>query len=151
MRLSTKARYAMRAMIDLAVNGHSGTVTRDEIAGRQAISPLYLSHILLRLAKAGLVGSAKGPGGGYYLLRNPAEIRAGDIVRAVGEPTDLVPCTVRDGAHCRRVDACAAHILWQRLADAMRDTLDSVTLADLCADAHRVLQGTTEEPEADPV
>jgi Rrf2 family transcriptional regulator, iron-sulfur cluster assembly transcription factor len=135
MRLSTKARYAVRAMIDLSLNCGAGTVTRDEIASRQDISPLYLSHILLRLARAGLVGSAKGPGGGYFLTHQTDEIRVGDIVRAVGEPTDLVACTREETAHCRRVDTCAAHTLWVRLARAVNDTLDAVTLADLCQEA----------------
>ena len=138
MRLSTKARYAVRAMIDLAVSGgeHS-TVTRDEIAGRQEISPLYLSHILLRLAKAGLVLSAKGPGGGYQLGKSTADILVGDIVRAVGEPMALVACTEQSSNKCHRADECVARLLWQRLAQTVSDTLDSVTLADLCADARQ--------------
>lgn len=135
MRLSTKARYAVRAMIDLALNCENGTVTRDEIAERQDISPLYLSHILLRLTRAGLIGSAKGPGGGYYLGKDPAQIRIGDVVRAVGEPMELVSCTAPTAARCERMDVCAAHTLWLRLADAVNCTVDSVTLADLCTEA----------------
>lgn len=138
MQLSTKARYAVRAMIDLTVNGgEDGTVTRDEIAERQEISPLYLSHILLRLAKSGLIVSAKGPGGGYQLGRRPAEIAVGDIVRAVGEPLALVACTDNAYGKCSRAEECVARLLWQRLARAVSDTLDSVTLADLCDEAWR--------------
>ena len=139
MRLSTKARYAVRAMIDLAVNGgEKGASTRDEIAARQEISPLYLSHILLRLARGGLVISAKGPGGGYHLGKSPAEIRVSDIVHAVGEPITIVPCTEANNRGCRRADQCAARLLWQRVAKAVGDTLDSVTLADLCDEATRL-------------
>lgn len=135
MRLSTKARYAVRAMIDLAQHGDEGTVTRDEIAERQAISPLYLSHILLRLGKAELVVSTKGPGGGYQLARIPADIRVGDIVRAVGEPLDLVPCVDRDRSTCPRAEQCAAQSLWQRLSGVIQDTLDSVTLQEMTDEA----------------
>jgi Rrf2 family protein len=146
MRLSTKARYAVRAMIDLAVNGgESGASTRDEIAARQEISPLYLSHILLRLARTGLVISAKGPGGGYHLGKSPAEIRVSDIVHAVGEPISIVPCTDANSPGCRRADQCAARLLWQKVAKAVGDTLESVTLAQLCDEAIRLRQSHERE------
>ena len=144
MRLSTKARYAVRAMIDLSLYSDEGTVTRDEIADRQEISPLYLSHILLRLARAGLIGSAKGPGGGYYLGKDPAGIRVGDIVRAVGEPMELVSCVSNATVRCQRMDICAAHSLWVRLSDAVNTTMDSVTLAELCADAREKIRAHAE-------
>lgn len=131
MRLSTKARYAVRAMIDLALHGDEGTVTRDEIAERQSISPLYLSHILLRLGKAELVVSTKGPGGGYQLARVPAEIRLGDIVRAVGESLDLVPCMDQRRSTCFRSEHCAAQSLWRQLSQVVQDTLDAVTLQEM--------------------
>ena len=148
MRLSTKARYAVRAMIDLALNCEGGTVTRDEIAERQDISPLYLSHILLRLARAGLLGSAKGPGGGYYLGKDPASIHIGEIVRAVGEPMELVSCTADSAVRCQRMDICAAHSLWVRLAAAVNATMDSVTLAELCADAREKLRAQADQAPA---
>ncbi|MHB0874873.1 MAG: RrF2 family transcriptional regulator [Anaerolineae bacterium] len=144
MRLSTKARYAVRAMIDLSLNSADGTVTRDEIAERQEISPLYLSHILLRLARAGLIGSAKGPGGGYYLGKDPADIRVGDIVRAVGEPMELVSCTPNAPSRCQRIDICAAHTLWVRLSEAVNSTMDSVTLAELCSEARQKMHAHAE-------
>jgi Rrf2 family transcriptional regulator, iron-sulfur cluster assembly transcription factor len=144
MRLSTKARYAVRAMIDLSLNCSEGTVTRDEIADRQEISPLYLSHILLRLARAGLIGSAKGPGGGYYLGKDPSEIRVGDIVRAVGEPMELVSCIPNATVRCQRTDICAAHGLWTRLSEAVNTTMDSVTLAELCSEAREKMRAHSE-------
>ena len=135
MRLSTKARYAVRAMLDLALYGDEGTVTRDEIAERQDISALYLSHILLKLGKAELVVSTKGPGGGYQLAKDPSDILIGDVVRAVGEPLDLVACVEKGRSSCQRVDTCAAHLLWTRLSKVVCDTLDSVTLQDLTEQA----------------
>lgn len=122
-------------MIDLALSGNEGTVTRDEIAERQSISPLYLSHILLKLGKADLVVSTKGPGGGYQLARQPSDILIGDIVRAVGEPLDLVACVAKGRSGCQRIDTCAAHLLWARLSGVVKDTLDSVTLQDLTQQA----------------
>jgi Rrf2 family iron-sulfur cluster assembly transcriptional regulator len=138
MRLSTRARYAVRAMIDLAANAGNAPVTRDEIARRQAISPLYLSQILAHLSRADLVASSKGPGGGYHLTRPPAEISVAEIMDAVGETTEPAPCIVRPGSKCdvrscKQVDTCAAHLLWQRLSDTISDTLASASLADLCA------------------
>lgn len=147
MRLSTKARYAVRAMIDLALHSTEGTVTRDEIAERQGISPLYLSHILLRLGKADLVVSSKGPGGGYQLARRPADILIGDVVRGVGEPLDLVACVARGRANCQRIDACAAHLLWKRLSEVVRDTLDSVTLEELTEQARECAALAGDGPE----
>jgi len=131
MRLSTKARYAVRAMIDLAQHSQEGTVTRDEIADRQSISPLYLSHILLRLGKADLVVSTKGPGGGYQLAREAGAIRVGDIVRAVGEPLDLVPCVHKQRSTCGRSEKCASQWLWRQLSGVIESTLDAVTLQEL--------------------
>ena len=124
--------------VDLALHGTEGTVTRDEIAERQAISPLYLSHILLKLGKADLVVSTKGPGGGYQLAKHPSEILVGDVVRAVGEPLDLVACVAPGGSNCPRVETCAAHLLWVRLSKTVRETLDSVTLEELTQQAREV-------------
>jgi len=132
-------------MIDLAQNSQEGTVTRDEIAERQSISPLYLSHILLRLGKADLVVSTKGPGGGYQLARIPTTIRVGDIVRAVGEPLDLVPCVQAERSTCGRSEKCAAQWLWRQLSEVIQDTLDAVTLQEL-TERENDLSGRAVEP-----
>jgi len=138
MQLSTRARYAVRAMMDLALNGEEGqAVTRDQIAKRQNLSPLYLSHLLLRLSKSGLIRSAKGPGGGYYLAKDASDISVGDIVRAVGESLSLVSC-VADEESCEAARTCAAHKLWERLAEIVNETLDSLTLADMVEETVRL-------------
>jgi len=137
MRISTKGHHALCAMVDLALHGEQGWVTRDEMAERLGISPLYLSQILRRLNKARLITATKGPYGGYQLTRAPAEIGAGEIVRAAEESLVLVPC-LEGPSVCRRVTDCAAHQLWQKLSDAVNATLDSVTLADLRDDALRL-------------
>jgi Rrf2 family cysteine metabolism transcriptional repressor len=138
MRISTRGRYAMRAMVDLAQHGDNGPVSRQELAERQEISADYLAQLFMHLQSAGLVEGVKGPGGGYRLLRDPSQIRAGDVVRAVEGPVAVVHCTLPcpdEGPACRRVDHCVTHHLWKRVSDAVTKVLDSVTLRDLADEA----------------
>jgi len=133
MRLSTKGRYAVRAMVDLALNQTCGPVTREEIASRQDLSTHYIAQLFLDLRKKGLIRSVKGPGGGYVLAREPAEISAGDIIRAVEEPLMPVACVdPLKGENCSRAPQCVTHLLWRRLGDQISALLDSITLQDLC-------------------
>jgi Rrf2 family cysteine metabolism transcriptional repressor len=126
----------LRAMVDLACYGTGGPVPRYEIAARQEVSEQYLAQLFLKLKHAGLVDSVRGPGGGYLLALQPEEITAGDVLRAVEEVLAPVYC-VGDGedAVCDRVDGCPTHWLWQRLGETIRETLDSVTVAELCTHA----------------
>ena len=138
MRISTRGRYALRAMVDLAQHGRNGPVARQEIANRQEISADYLAQLFVPLQAAELVEGVKGPGGGYRLARDPAGIRAGDVFRAVEGPVAMVHCTLpcpEGGPACTRADSCATHILWNRVAEAVKEVLDSVTLADLAGEA----------------
>jgi Rrf2 family protein len=134
VRLSTVGRYALRAMVDLALHGDQGPVLRKDVAERQEVSEQYLAQLFLRLKRAGLVESVRGPGGGYVLSRRADEISAGDVLRAVEESLEPVFC-VEDGqgATCQRADGCPTHWLWDRLGTAITQVLDSVTLAELCA------------------
>ena len=139
MRISTRGRYALRAMIDLALHTDEGTVSRQDIAERQAISSDYVAQLFRRLHAAGLVEGVKGPGGGYRLVRDAASIRAGDVVRAVEGPVALVHCvTPGDEPSCNRVDHCATRLLWKRLSETVTEFLDSITLQDLCNDARQL-------------
>ena len=133
MRLSTVGRYALRAMVDLAMHQDRGPVLRQEIAERQEVSNDYLAQLFIKLRRAGLVKSVRGPGGGYMLARDPAKVSAGDVLRAVEETLEPVYC-VGDGqgAACHRVDGCPTHWLWMRLGEAIHQVLDSVPLAELC-------------------
>lgn len=136
MRLSTRGRYAVRAMIDLALHTDQGPATREEIAARQEISTDYLSHLLAKLVKAGVVRSVKGPGGGYLLAKSAAAITVGEIIRAVEEPLAPVSCVNAEVAEvCPRADGCVAHLLWERLRDKIAELLDSITLEELCSQA----------------
>jgi Rrf2 family cysteine metabolism transcriptional repressor len=126
MQISTKGRYALRAMVDLGLHIDRGPVLRKDIAERQEISSDYIGHLFAKLRKAGFVESIKGPGGGYVLARDADEIRVGDIIRAVEGPIALVQCV-----GCHRMDGCVTHPLWKKLSESVADVLDSVTLKDL--------------------
>jgi Rrf2 family protein len=144
LRVTTAGRYALRAMLDLALNGQAGPVLRQEITTRQEISSEYIAQLFRPLVKAGLVRSVMGPGGGYQLTQPAQEIKVGDILRAVEGPFAAVACVVQDqsGAEgCPRVEGCAARVLWQRLTHVIEEYLDSVTLWDICE-----LAGQLKEP-----
>ncbi|MDH7487651.1 MAG: RrF2 family transcriptional regulator [Anaerolineae bacterium] len=153
MRLSTKARYALRAMVDLAMQGGSRPTPREEIAVRQGISPLYLAQLFSKLTRAGLVESVKGPGGGYVLAREADTIRAGDVIRAVEEPLAPVFCVnAAPEEGCARSPFCATHRLWKQLSQRIEEVLNDVTLADLCMQACALAEGIHDstEQEASP-
>ena len=137
MRLSTRGRYALRAMIDLALHADEEPIPRSDIAERQEVSAHYIEQLFVKLRRAGLIESVKGPGGGYILAKSADQIRAGDIIRTVEGPIALVHCVApqQEEATCHRVDSCVTHLLWQRLSDKVAEVLDSVTLKDLCAQA----------------
>lgn len=134
MQLSTAARYALRAVVDLAQHGDQGAVQRVDIARRQALSEDYLAQLLLKLKRAGLVGSVRGPGGGYVLARDPTQIRAADVLRGVEETLSPVYCVNEDSQEiCDRAPTCPTQRLWERLGEAIDEVLEGVTVAELAA------------------
>ncbi len=135
MKLSTKTRYALRAMVELALREGQGPVQLRQIAEAQAISPKYLEQLAIPLRNAGLVRSERGPAGGYELARPAHAITALDIVQAMEGPLDLLDCLGQTEA-CDRSETCAARALWARVGAAMSDVLAQTTLADL-RDAQR--------------
>lgn len=136
IRISTRGRYALLAMVDLALHADEGTVLRQDIAKRQEISADYMAQLFRQLRTAGLVDGVKGPGGGYRLARDAATISAGDVIRAVEGPVAVASCTLpNDGPGCNRLDHCATHLLWKRLSETMIELLDSATLRELCDEA----------------
>lgn len=145
MRLSTKGRYAVMAMADLArqgaAEGEPRAVSLAEIAERQDISLSYLEQLFARLRRRGLVKSVRGPGGGYRLARLAGETRVGDIVKAVDEPLEAVRC-VSGGAGCMPGgERCLTHELWEELGRQIDEYLSAVSLQN-------VLEGTLR-PTAD--
>jgi len=139
MRLTTKGRFAVTAMIDLALRSGEGPVTLAGISERQKISLSYLEQLFGKLRRHELVGSVRGPGGGYCLARPGNQITVADIVRAVDEPLDATQC----GGHenCRDEERCMTHDLWTTLNAKMYEYLSSVSLADLVEKQLRKLGG----------
>jgi len=133
MRLSTKGRYAVMAMVDLAKHGGEGPVSLAEIAERQEISLSYLEQLFARLRKGGLVRSVRGPGGGYLLAFAAAETRISEIILAVDEPIRATRCAPGAPTGCRaNKSRCLTHDLWEELGNQIHLYLSSVTLADVC-------------------
>ena len=132
MMVSTKGRYALRVMIDLAEHAEEGYIPLQTIAARQGISEKYLESILAVLSKAKLLDAVRGKGGGYMMAKDPAEVRAGDILRAVEGSTAPVACDGIDNS-CTRSDLCSTVKFWRGLDDVIEKYVDGVTLADLAA------------------
>ncbi|MGO9308754.1 MAG: RrF2 family transcriptional regulator [Spirochaetia bacterium] len=133
MRITTKGRYGLRAVISLAKKSHSRPVSIGSLATQENVSSEFLEQIFFKLKKAGLIRSIRGPGGGFVLNRTPAEISVQDILVAVGETRGLTPCTLRRKALCDRAEPCAAHEIWTGLQKTMEDYLTNVTLKDILA------------------
>lgn len=132
MRLSTKGRYAVMAMTDLARHGRGGAVRLSEIAARQEISPAYLEQLFARLRRAGLIVGARGPGGGYRLARAAAATSIVSIVTAADEPIEALRCDGPDGHGCMtKGERCLTHDLWDALGRRIEDYLASVSLEDV--------------------
>ena len=129
MRLTTKGRFAVTAMVDLALRASDGPVTLAGISDRQKISLSYLEQLFGKLRRNGLVDSVRGPGGGYCLSRPMGQITVADIVRAVDETFDATQCGGRE--NCRDDDRCMTHELWATLNFKLYEFLSSVTLSDL--------------------
>src|SRR5882762_1457619 len=131
MRLTTKGRFAVTAMVDLALRQNRGPVTLAAISERQHISLSYLEQLFGKLRRAKLVSSVRGPGGGYNLAQAAQSITVASIVSAVDEPLDATQCGGKENCHDDR--RCMTHDLWATLNEKMHEYLSSVTLADLVA------------------
>lgn len=129
MRLTTKGRYAVTAMLDLSLNYGFGAITLADISERQGISLSYLEQLFARLRKQGLVSSSRGPGGGYRLSRSAEDITVLDVISAVDEKVDNTQC---EGRHnCHGDEPCLSHELWQSLSDQIRMYLAGITLDEV--------------------
>jgi Rrf2 family iron-sulfur cluster assembly transcriptional regulator len=129
MKLTTKGRYAVTAMLDLALHYAQGAVTLSDIAGRQGISLSYLEQLFARLRRAGLVDSVRGPGGGYNLALPPGEISVAEIIIAINENIDATRCG--GDKNCDGEERCLTHYLWEDLSGRIHEFLSGITLADL--------------------
>ncbi|HMB77245.1 MAG TPA: Rrf2 family transcriptional regulator [Kiloniellaceae bacterium] len=141
MKLSTKGRYAVMALVDLAANDAGRPIALAEIAERQEISLSYLEQLFAKLRRGGLVKSVRGPGGGYRLAHPAAETRISDIILAVDEPIRATRCQPGQPYGCRSNQSrCMTHDLWEELSNQIYLFLSSVTVADVVS--RRVLGGS---------
>jgi Rrf2 family iron-sulfur cluster assembly transcriptional regulator len=133
MRLSTRGRYAVMAMVDLAQHSDGGPVSLAAIAERQEISLSYLEQLFAKLRRGGLVKSVRGPGGGYLLAHHRDSTRIADIILAVDEPIHAIRCRPGETLGCRGDRSrCLTHDLWEELSNQIHLYLSSVSLGDVC-------------------
>jgi Rrf2 family cysteine metabolism transcriptional repressor len=141
MKLSTKGRYGLRAMLELAYNAEEGPRTIHAIAEKQEISERYLEQLLIPLKQSGLVKSVRGSQGGYILGRAPQEISVGDIVRVLEGPLSPVDCVSEQNPDdCKRAGICVTRPIWTKVRDCIAEVLDSYSLQDLVNEA-RLMPG----------
>lgn len=131
MKISTKGRYALRLMLDMAINNTGNPIRIKDIAARQNISDKYLEQIVSVLNKAGFVKSIRGPQGGYKLTKRPEQYTVGMILRLTEGSLAPVSCLDDEVNMCDRQEECVTLILWRKLDDAIKSVIDNVTLADL--------------------
>lgn len=134
MKLTTKGRYAVTAMLDLALRYDKGAVTLADIAKRQGISLSYLEQLFAKLRRSGLVDSVRGPGGGYTLALEPSKISVAEIIVAINENIDATRCGGEK--NCHGDETCLTHQLWEDLSTRIHDFLNGITLADLVNKPH---------------
>ncbi len=131
MKISTKGRYALRLMLDLAVNDNGKVISLKEIALRQGISDKYLEQIISMLTRAGYLVSTRGAHGGYRLAYAPQEYTVGMILRLTEGNLAPVACLEQDAKPCDRMETCASLYVWRKLDDAISSVVDKITLDDL--------------------
>ena len=134
MKLTTRGRYAVTAMLDLAIHYDQGSIALADITKRQGISLAYLEQLLSQLRKRGLVTSTRGPGGGYSLSRPPSQISIAKIIDAIDESIDATLCSGQ--MNCIDDDTCLTHFLWEELSANIRAFLSAKTLGDLLNQPH---------------
>lgn len=133
MKISTKGRYALRLMLDLAVNQTGEYISIKNIAARQDISEKYLEQIITQLNRAGYVRSVRGAHGGYMLAKAPSEYTVGMILRLMEGSLAPVSCLESEDGSCDRTSGCVTLEVWQKIQQAVDDVVDNITLADLVA------------------
>lgn len=138
MRLSTRGRYGLRAMLDMAIDQSDGPITLNSISERQGVSIGYLEQLMVPLKKEGLIRSVRGAQGGYLLARDPEDITVGDIIRALEGPIAPVACVSEDyPEECDRAEGCVTRLVWAKVRDSIVDVFDSLTLYDMVEEARK--------------
>ena len=132
MKLSTKGRYGVRAMVDLASNYGGAPVSIKTISKRENLSEYYLEQLFSPLRRANIIRSIRGAQGGYVLCKSPAEITVGDIMTILEGPIEIADCI--DGVECDSVDSCATKAVWEKIKKSIDDVMNSITLQDIIDD-----------------
>ncbi len=137
MQISTKAKYSVRAVLDIAEHSNGAPVPLAAISKREGISLLFLEQLFQALRKGNVVKSARGAHGGYVLARDPSEVTIGEIIRLVEPPLYTSSCFGKTESvdECRIADSCMSGAVWKQLAEHIDNFLDSITVADLCSKA----------------
>ncbi|MEG1459540.1 MAG: Rrf2 family transcriptional regulator [Acetivibrio sp.] len=146
MKLSTKGRYGLRAVLDIALNSEEEAVALSTIAERQSISISYLEQLIAKLKKAGIVISTRGAKGGYVLSRKPEEISVGEILRALEGNLDPVDCAEIIGGEstCMASDICVTKYVWKRISDSINNAVDTLMLSELVEESNARYKGQQE-------
>lgn len=147
MKLSTKGRYGLRAVLDLALHSQDEVVPLSEIALRQNISISYLEQLISKLRKAGIVKSIRGAQGGYLLAKDPNKLSIGEILRALEGNLNPVDCANADGSGevCNAADQCVTKLVWMRISDSINSAVDSIMLSELIEESHKIGLGDGNE------
>ncbi len=144
MKLSTKGRYGLRAVLDLAVHADDEAVALSQIAERQSISMNYLEQLIAKLKKAGIVISIRGAQGGYKLAAPAQDISVGAILRALEGNLDPVDCSeVNNGSTCSNSDSCVTKYVWKRISDSINEAVDNIKLSELVEESKKVQAGSS--------
>lgn len=150
MRISSKANYGLRALFDIAYHNLGRPTKVEAIATREDVPPRFLEQIFQDLKQAGLVGSKRGPNGGFFLVRSPESITVGDVIRAIDGPVEHSCCFATDEEvrlRCAVSSKCVTAAVWRDVADRIDQVMDGVTLADLALKGARL--GVERRPDAD--
>ena len=145
LKLSTKGRYGIHAMYDLALYGTETPQCIKAIAERQGVPEAYLEQLIGQLRKSGLVKSVRGAQGGYLLARPPAEITVGQVLRTLEGELAVVDCLLEEDA-CDKAYACPTRVVWKKVRDGLNEIVDGITLQDMLDDYQRMSAGGTTEP-----
>ncbi|SHI91522.1 RrF2 family transcriptional regulator [Lutispora thermophila] len=134
MILSTRGRYGLKMMLELALNYGKGAMSLKDIANKQSLSDTYLEHLISPLRKNGLVNSTRGAQGGYELAKPPNEIKAGDVIRVLEGSLAPAKCVLEDEPECSNADYCATRLLYEKITESINNVIDSISLQDMVDD-----------------
>lgn len=144
MKLSTKGRYGVKAMFELALHYGEEPLSIKSIAEKQGISEYYLEQLFSSLRKAGLIKSIRGAQGGYVLAREPREISVANILNVLEGPIEISECIAEDDMNCSRANYCATRLLWIKISDSVNQVINSINLEDMIGDYNQMIKDMSE-------